>query len=120
MRNRVDPRMCDILQESLPAYFNGQSVSNTILRIRGQKGYKRYDLLIDEQTVIGWDNLLRVKFSKQWKLNQKAYVTRRKLSNPFLYDKAQRRKKRAEDKKENKKKEKRRGPSESQRKYLNI
>jgi hypothetical protein len=36
-----------------------------MLRIRGQEGYERYDLLIDEQTVIGWDNLLGGKFSKQ-------------------------------------------------------
>ena len=106
MRTRVDPKMCDILQESLLAYFTGQPIMNTILRIRGQEGYERYDLLIEEQTVIGWDNLLRGKFSKQWKLNQKAYITRRKLSDPFLYEKAQRNKKRAEDKKNNKKKKK--------------
>jgi hypothetical protein len=37
--------------------------------------------------VIGWENLLRGKFSKQWKIQQKAYVTRRKLRNPFLYKK---------------------------------
>jgi hypothetical protein len=106
MRTRVDPKMCDILQETLLAYFTGQPIMNTILRIRGQEGYERYDLLIEEQTIIGWDNLLRGKFSKQWKLNQKAYITRRKLSDPFLYEKAQRNKKRAEDKKNNKKKKK--------------
>jgi hypothetical protein len=93
LRNRIDPRMCDILQEGLSTYFNGESVSNAMLRIRGQEGYERYDLLIDEQTVIGWDNLLRGKFSKQWKIQQKSYVTRRKLSNPFLYEQARRRKK---------------------------
>jgi hypothetical protein len=65
-----------------------------MIRIRGQEGYKRYDLLIDEQTVIGWDNLLRGKFPKQWKIQQKACATRRKLGNAFLYDKTQRRKKR--------------------------
>jgi hypothetical protein len=56
--------MCDILQEGLLTYFNGESVSNTMLRIRGQVGYERYGLLIDEQTVIGWDNLFRGKFQK--------------------------------------------------------
>jgi hypothetical protein len=50
--------MCDILQEGLLTYFKGESVTAAMLRIRGQEGYKRYDLLIDEQTVIGWDNLL--------------------------------------------------------------
>jgi hypothetical protein len=94
MRNRIDPRLCDILQEGLLSYFNGESVSNAMIRIRGQEGYKRYDLLIDEQTVIGWDNLLRGKFSTQWKIQQKAYKTRRKLKNPFLYEKTRRRKER--------------------------
>jgi hypothetical protein len=57
MRNRIDPRLCDILQEGLLTYFKGESVTNAMLRIRGQEGYGRYDLLIDVQTVIGWDNL---------------------------------------------------------------
>ena len=39
-------------------------MSNTMLRIRGKKDMGRYKNLIDEQTVIGWDNLLRGKFSK--------------------------------------------------------
>jgi hypothetical protein len=71
MRNRIDPRMCDILQEGLLTYFKGESVTTAMLRIRGQEGYERYDLLIDEQTVIGWDNLLRGNFSKQWKIQQR-------------------------------------------------
>jgi hypothetical protein len=98
MRNRIDPRLCDILQEGLLTYLNGESVSNAMIRLRGQDGYERYDLLIDEQTVIGWDNLLRGKFSKHWKIQQKSYVTRRKLRNPFLYEKTRRRKLRQEDK----------------------
>jgi hypothetical protein len=69
-----------------------------MLRIRGQEGMERYRLLIDEQVVIGWDNLLRGKFSKQWKIQQKAYIVRRKLKNPFLYAKIQRKKKRKADK----------------------
>jgi hypothetical protein len=73
-----------------------------MLRIRGQEGYEIYNLLIDEQTVIGWDNLLRGKISKQWKIQQKAYVTRRKLRNPFLYEKTRRRKARELAKNKNK------------------
>jgi hypothetical protein len=92
MGNRINPRMCDILQEEILAYFKGESVTNAMLRIRGQEGYGRYNLLIDEQTVIGWDNLLRGKFSTQWKVQQKAYTTRRKLRNPFLYKRTRRRK----------------------------
>jgi hypothetical protein len=108
MRNRIDPRLCGILQEGLLTYFKVESVTNAMLRIRGQEGYGRYDLLIDEQTLIGWDNLLRGKFSKQWKIQQKAYVTRRKLGNPFLYEKTRRRKARelAKNKNTNKRKKK--------------
>ena len=100
MRNRIDPRLCDILQEGIITYFNGESVSNTMIRIRGQEGYERYELLIDEQVVIGWDNLLRGKFSKQWKIQQKAYTTRRKLRNPRLHEKLRRRKLKETDKKQ--------------------
>jgi hypothetical protein len=87
MQNCTNQRLCDILQEGLSTYFKGESVANAMLRIRGEEGYERYETLIEEQTVIGWDNLLRGKFSKQWKIQQKAYKTRRKLRNPFLYEK---------------------------------
>jgi hypothetical protein len=63
-------------------YFNGESVSATMLRLRGQDVMERYELLIDEQLVIGWDNLLGGKFSKQWKNQQKAFIFRRKMLNP--------------------------------------
>jgi hypothetical protein len=106
MRNTVDPRLCDILQEGLQTYFRGESTTNAMFRIRGQEGMERYSLLIDEQVVIGWDNLLRGKFSKQWKIQQKAYIVRRKLKNPFLYAKIQRKKKRKADKQEQKDKHK--------------
>jgi hypothetical protein len=106
MRSTVDHRLCDILQEGLTTYFNGESITNTMLRLRGQEGMERYSLLIDEQIVIGWDNILRGKFSKQWKIQQKAYIVRRKLQNPRLYAKIQRRKKRKEDKDKSKTKKK--------------
>jgi hypothetical protein len=98
MRNIIDPKLCDILQEGIMTYFRGESVTTTMLRIRGQEGMGRYSLLIDQQTVIGWDNLLRGKFSKQWKIQQKAYTVRRKLTNPLLYARIQRGKKRKADK----------------------
>ena len=100
MRNTVDPKLCDILQEGIMTYFNGESVKTTMLRLRGQEGMDRYSLLIDQQMIIGWDNLLRGKFTQQWKIQQKAYIVRRKLSNPFHYAKMQRRKKRKADKEE--------------------
>jgi hypothetical protein len=40
MRNRIDPRLCDILQEGLLTYFKRESVANVMLRIRGQEGYE--------------------------------------------------------------------------------
>jgi hypothetical protein len=106
MRNTVDPRLCDILQEGLQTYFNGESTTNAMFRLRGQEGMERYSLLIDEQIVIGWDNILRGKFSKQWKIQQKAYIVRRKLQNPMLYARIQRRKKRKADKQKQKDKHK--------------
>ena len=35
-----------------------------MLRIRGEPGMTRYDLLIDEQVVIGWDNQIPEKVLK--------------------------------------------------------
>jgi hypothetical protein len=94
MKNTVDPRLCDTLKEGILTYFNGETMSTIMLRLRGQPGMERYDLLIDEQMAIGWDSLLQGKFSKQWKILQKAYyVTIRKLRNPILYARIQRRKK---------------------------
>jgi hypothetical protein len=49
---------------------------------------------------------LRGKFSKQWKIKQKAYTIRQKLRHPFVYNKTQRRKARELAKKKNKKKKK--------------
>jgi hypothetical protein len=84
MRDHVDPRMCDILQEGLLSCFKGDSVTNAMLRIRGQEGYERYDLLIDEQTVIGWDNLLRGKFSETMENRTKSLHGKKKAQQPFL------------------------------------
>ena len=92
--NTVDPRLCDIMREGLVTYFNGESVSAAMLQVRGQEDMERYNLLIDEQVVIGWDNVLRGKFSEQWKIEQKAFIFRRKMLDPRSYERAQRNKKR--------------------------
>jgi hypothetical protein len=112
MRTHVDPRLCDILQEGLTAYFKGESTTNAMLRIRGQEDMQRYSLLIEEQIVIGWDNLLRGKFTKQWKIQQKAYLTRKRLKNPLLYDRIQRKKKRKAEKEKDNNKTKRKNRTE--------
>ena len=97
MRNTVDPNLCDILQEGLMAYFKEECMSNTMFRIRGRKGMGRYKNLIDEQSVIGWDNLLRGKFTKEWRTQQKAYKTRKRLVDPIKYDRIKRQKNRKQE-----------------------
>jgi hypothetical protein len=52
------------------------------------------------------------KFSKQWKVQQKAYKTRRKLRNPFLYEKTRRRKARELAKNKNKNKNKKKNKTD--------
>ena len=76
-----------------------------MFRIRGQKGMERYALLIDGQMLIGWDNLLiSGKFTKEWRICQKAYVHRVRLKNPILHAEKMRKKKK--DKEKNKSKQK--------------
>jgi len=104
LRNKVDPKLCDILKEGLLAYFKGDSISNTMFRLRGTEGHERHDLLIDEQLIIGWDNLLRGKFSTQWKIQQKAYTNRQRLRHPRAHARKQRKKKQEEEKNNNKRK----------------
>ena len=106
LRKTVDENLCDILQEGIMAYFLGECMTNTMLTIRGQKDMGRYNLLIDEQLLIGWDNLLRGKFTKQWKIQQPAYKTRVCLKDPRRHARKQRKKKRDEDKNKNKQKNK--------------
>ena len=48
LRNTVDEKLCDILQEGLMAYFKGECMSNTMFRIRGMEGMGRYKNLTDE------------------------------------------------------------------------
>jgi len=98
LRHTVDPNLCDILKEGLLSYFMGECMTNTMLRLRGQESFERYRLLIDEQLLIGWDNLLRGKFTKQWKIQQTSYINRKRLSDPRSYARNQRRKKREAEK----------------------
>jgi len=83
-----------------------------MLRIR-RKENKRYELLIDEQFYIGWDNILRGKFSKQWKIQQQAYLTRIRLRNPAQHARDIRNKKREEEKNNDKKTGKKKNKTEA-------
>ena len=65
LRKTVDPILCNTLQEALMAYFNSKPLPKAMLRIRRQEN-KRYELSLDEQYIIGWDNnILRGKFATQ-------------------------------------------------------
>ena len=77
-------------------------MTNTMLRIRGQNEMKRYQLLIDKQLLIGWDNLLQGKFTKQWRIYQKAYVNRVRLKHPRIHAEKVRNRKRDEGKNKSK------------------
>jgi alpha-galactosidase/6-phospho-beta-glucosidase family protein len=88
-------------------------MTNTMLRIRGQKGMERYDLLIEEQLLVGCDNLLRGKFTKQWKIQQKAYMNRKRLRDPALHARNLRNRKRDEEKNNNKYKGKKKSKTEA-------
>jgi hypothetical protein len=112
LRDVVDPKLCDILQEGIMTYFMGECMTNTMYRLRGQENMERYSLLIDEQLLIGWDNLLRGKFSKQWKTQQRAFKNREKLRDPRAYERNRRRKKRAEEKNKGKNNSKKKNKTE--------
>jgi len=113
LRNTVDPALCDILKEGLMTYFMGGCTTTAMLRIRGQDGMERYSLLIDEQILIGWDNLLRGKLSKQWKIQQTSYLARKRLKNPALHAKKLRKKKIEQEKNKDKNKRKRKNKTEA-------
>jgi hypothetical protein len=113
LRKEADNNLCDILQEGIMAYLLGECMTNAMLRIQGQKGMERYDLLIDEQLLIGWDNLLRGKFTKQWRIQQKAYMNRRRLRDPPLHARKLRKKKRDEEKNTSKYKRKQKNKTEA-------
>ena len=82
-------------------------LNEALFRIRGQKGMERHALLIDKHMLIGWDNLLiRGKFTKEWRICQKAYVHKVRLKNPILHAEKMRKKKK--DKEKNKSKQKNR------------
>ena len=86
LRTTFNIQLCDILQEGLMTYFKGECMTSKMLQIRGEGGMGQYGHLIKNQLVIiGWDNILRGKFSKQWKIQQKAYTTRKWLKNPAEY-----------------------------------
>jgi hypothetical protein len=114
MRNTVDTKLCDILREGLMTYFKGECMTSAMLRIRGEEGMERYGPLIEEQLVIGWDNILRGKFSKQWKIQQKAYKNRIRLKNPREYAKKVRRKKRKEERTKEQNKGKKRSKNKTE------
>jgi hypothetical protein len=62
--------------------------------------------------MIGWDNLLRGKFLKQWKIQQQSYANRKRLKDPRKYTRIQRKKTREEEKNNDKNKTKKKNKTE--------
>ena len=89
MRDNIDNKLCNILQKGLMPYFSGESVLDAMMKIKRQEGRTNSNRM-------GHD-LLRGKFTKQQKIEQKAYISRRKMDYPALHAKKERKKKREEE-----------------------
>ena len=69
----MDPRLHDILRDGLSKYFNGEE--QTAYKTPGTKIYHQ---LQTNQRDIGWDNLIRGKFSKHWRIHQQEFTQENK------------------------------------------
>ena len=69
----LDPRLHDILKDGLLKYFKG--VEQTPYDTPGSKTYHQ---LQTNQRKIGWDNLIRGKFSSHWRKHQQEFTQENK------------------------------------------
>ena len=73
----MDPVLRDILNDGIRKHVGKKQYSIYDENGSGNKGeYKR---LQEEQKAIGWDNLLRGKYSKLWITLQKWYANKQKV-----------------------------------------
>jgi exonuclease III len=72
----LDPVLIDILREGLLRFFQDEILDPDPYPLR-------YQRLLKQQRFIGWNNLLRGKFSEEWKYLQEQHCTRqhRKMNN---------------------------------------
>ena len=76
-RNRVYPKRARLLDHKL-ATMDAGSDKNTHLK------YQEYHQLLDEQEIIGWDNLLRGRFSMEWRRLQREYEVTQEMKRKSL------------------------------------
>ena len=76
-RNRVYPKRARLLDRKLSKMDAG-SDKNTHLK------YQEYHQLLGEQEIIGWDNLLRGKFSMEWRRLQREYEATEEMKRKNL------------------------------------
>ena len=65
----LDPVLLDILREGLLCWFRTESIDSTPYP-------PRYQRLLKQQRSIGWNNLIRGKFSEEWSYLQQQYCIR--------------------------------------------
>ena len=77
LRPTLDPVLHDILNDGVRQHVGKKKYTIYDEHGSGNKGdYKR---LQEEQKAIGWDNLLRGKYSKYWRSIQKRYASKQKV-----------------------------------------
>ena len=69
----LDPDLLVIAQIGMTSYFNNSS-TNFSDRFPHDTTTKKLNVLIDQQTAIGWDHFLRGKLSKEWGPAQYRYA----------------------------------------------
>jgi hypothetical protein len=69
MDSFLDPVLLDILREGLLCWLSTKSIDSTPYP-------PRYQRLLKQQHSIGWNNLIRGKFSEEWSYLQQQYCTR--------------------------------------------
>ena len=73
----IDPILHDILRDGVGKYIGGND--QTLYDEDGPANSKQYfHLQQTQQDIIGWDNLIRGKFSKHWQLIQREFTQTRK------------------------------------------
>lgn len=67
---KMDPVLHDILRDGMHKYLNGHEQTFYAVDYPAERGYRR---LQESQRAIGWNNLLRGKYSTHWRRIQRRY-----------------------------------------------
>ena len=74
----MDPILYDILNDGTRKYLGG--MDQTPYDILGPASRGDYGKLQQQQQCIGWDNLIRGKYSKLWRSIQRKYTTKQRVA----------------------------------------